>query len=90
MIGYSRDENLADARMAARLFHALDRVPVPLIGRVTAPPSAAAPASPPSATSSSPADDAVFGFTEVVWASPRDDLSLCPRKIGGRHLASCS
>jgi methylglutaconyl-CoA hydratase len=34
MMGYSRDENLADARQAARMLHALDTLPVPLIGRV--------------------------------------------------------
>jgi methylglutaconyl-CoA hydratase len=31
---YTHDENLEDARRAARLFHLLDTIPVPLIGRV--------------------------------------------------------
>jgi methylglutaconyl-CoA hydratase len=34
MAGCPRDENLADARRAARMFLALDDLPVPLIGRV--------------------------------------------------------
>src|SRR5688572_7403037 len=34
MVGYSRDENVRDARAMARMFDALDRLPIPLIGRV--------------------------------------------------------
>jgi len=34
MVSYSPDENVRDARAAARLFAALDTLPVPLIGRV--------------------------------------------------------
>src|SRR6187397_241313 len=34
MLGFSREENLADARQAASMFLALDRLPVPLIGRI--------------------------------------------------------
>jgi methylglutaconyl-CoA hydratase len=34
MVGYTRDENLRDAREMARMFDALDRLPIPLIGRV--------------------------------------------------------
>ena len=34
MAGYSRDENLRDARAAAAMFLALDTLPVPLIARV--------------------------------------------------------
>src|SRR5574338_1272513 len=34
MVGYSRDENIRDARAPGRMFEALDRMPVPLIGRV--------------------------------------------------------
>ena len=34
MIGYSREENVRDARAMARMFEALDRLPIPLIGRV--------------------------------------------------------
>src|SRR2546428_573096 len=34
MVGYTRDENVADARTVARMYDALDRLTVPLIGRV--------------------------------------------------------
>jgi len=34
MIGYSREENVRDARAMARMFEALDRLPIPLIARV--------------------------------------------------------
>jgi methylglutaconyl-CoA hydratase len=34
MVGYTRDENVRDAREMARMFDALDRLPIPLIGRV--------------------------------------------------------
>ena len=34
MVGYSRDENVRDARAMARMFAALDALPIPLIGRI--------------------------------------------------------
>ena len=34
MVDFSHEENLADARIAASMFLALDSIPVPLIGRV--------------------------------------------------------
>jgi methylglutaconyl-CoA hydratase len=34
MVGYTRDENIRDARAMARMFEALDTLPVPLIGRI--------------------------------------------------------
>lgn len=34
MVGASREENVEDARNMARMFHALDTLPMPLIGRV--------------------------------------------------------
>jgi len=34
MVGYSREENVRDAAAMARMFEALDRLPIPLIGRV--------------------------------------------------------
>jgi methylglutaconyl-CoA hydratase len=34
MVGYSREENVRDAREMARMFEALDALPIPLIGRV--------------------------------------------------------
>jgi methylglutaconyl-CoA hydratase len=34
MVGYSREENVRDAAAMARMFETLDRLPIPLIGRV--------------------------------------------------------
>src|SRR6187399_3235490 len=34
MIAYSREENVRDARAMARMFETLDRLPIPLIGRI--------------------------------------------------------
>jgi methylglutaconyl-CoA hydratase len=34
MVAYTREENVRDARAMARMFEALDRLPIPLIGRV--------------------------------------------------------
>jgi len=34
MVHYTRDENVRDARAMARMFDALDRLPIPLIGRI--------------------------------------------------------
>ena len=34
MVGYSHDENVRDARAMARMFEALDTLPIPLIGRI--------------------------------------------------------
>ena len=34
MVHYTRDENVRDARAMARMFEALDQLPIPLIGRI--------------------------------------------------------
>ena len=34
MVAYTRDENVGDARAMARMFEALDQLPIPLIGRI--------------------------------------------------------
>jgi methylglutaconyl-CoA hydratase len=34
MVGYTHEENVRDARQMARMFEALDQLPIPLIGRV--------------------------------------------------------
>jgi methylglutaconyl-CoA hydratase len=34
MVGYTREENLRDARAMAQMFDALDRLPIPLIGKI--------------------------------------------------------
>src|SRR5439155_4760645 len=34
MVAYTHDENVRDARAMARMFEVLDRLPIPLIGRI--------------------------------------------------------
>src|SRR5204863_8424704 len=34
MVAYTHEENVRDARLMARMFEALDRLPIPLVGRV--------------------------------------------------------
>lgn len=83
MAGYSREENLADAAQAAAMFNALDRIPVPLIGRIQG--AALGGGSGLAATCDVvvAADDAKFGFTEVVLGIlPAMISPYVVRKIG--------
>src|SRR5579871_5652624 len=66
MVGYSREENLADARTAAQMFLALDSIPVPLIGRIHGAALGGGSGLAAVCDVVVAAEDAVFGFTEVV------------------------
>jgi len=66
MVGYSHEENLADARTAASMFLALDSIPVPLIGRVQGAALGGGAGLAAICDVVVAAEDAVFGFTEVV------------------------
>jgi methylglutaconyl-CoA hydratase len=65
MIGYSREENVRDARAAGRMFEALDAMPVPLIGRVHGAALGGGAGLAAVCDIVVAADDAVFGFTEA-------------------------
>jgi methylglutaconyl-CoA hydratase len=65
MIGYSHDENLRDARQMARMFEALDSLPVPLLGRVQGAALGGGAGLASVCDIVVAAEDAVFGFTEV-------------------------
>lgn len=83
MIGYSHEENLADARKAARMFHALDSLPVPVIGRVQGAALGGGSGLAAICDVVIAADDAVFGFTEVVLGIlPAMISPYVVRKIG--------
>jgi methylglutaconyl-CoA hydratase len=83
MMGYSRDENLADARTAARMFAALDALPVPLVGRVQGAALGGGSGLAAVCDVVVAADDAVFGFTEVVLGIVPAMISpYVVRKIG--------
>jgi methylglutaconyl-CoA hydratase len=83
MVGYSREENVADAERAASMFNALDRLPVPLIGRVHGAALGGGSGLAAVCDVVVAADDAVFGFTEVVLGIlPAMISPYVVRKIG--------
>jgi methylglutaconyl-CoA hydratase len=83
MMAYSREENLADAREAARMFAALDALPVPLIGRIQGAALGGGCGLAAVCDVVIAADDAVFGFTEVILGIlPAMISPYVVRKIG--------
>lgn len=66
MAAYTRDENVADATIAARMFLAIDSLPVPVIGRVHGAALGGGAGLAAVCDVVVAADDAMFGFTEVV------------------------
>jgi methylglutaconyl-CoA hydratase len=83
MLGYSREENLADARRAASMFLALDRIPVPVIGRIHGAALGGGSGLAAICDVVVAADDVVFGFTEVVLGIlPAMISPYVVRKIG--------
>jgi methylglutaconyl-CoA hydratase len=83
MVGYSRDENVADAERAAMMFNALDRVPVPLIGRIHGAALGGGSGLAAVCDVVVAAEDALFGFTEVVLGIlPAMISPYVVRKIG--------
>ena len=66
MIGYAREENLADARRAAQMLLALDSLPVPLIGRVHGAALGGGAGLVAVCDVVVAAEDTTFGFTEVA------------------------
>jgi methylglutaconyl-CoA hydratase len=65
MIGYSRDENVRDARAMARMFEALDALPVPLIGQIHGAALGGGAGLAAVCDIVVAAEDAAFAFTEV-------------------------
>jgi len=83
MMGYSRDENLTDARQAARMLHALDMLPVPLVGRVHGAALGGGAGLAAVCDAVVAAEDAIFGFTEVLLGIlPAMISPYVVRKIG--------
>ena len=66
MVGFSREENLEDARFAADMFRLLDAVPIPLIGRIHGAALGGGSGLAAVCDVVVAAEDAVFGFTEVT------------------------
>ncbi|TAK13914.1 MAG: hypothetical protein EPO35_09905 [Acidobacteria bacterium] len=83
MVGYSHDENLADAERAAAMFNALDRLPIPLVGRIQGAALGGGSGLAAVCDVVVAADDAQFGFTEVVLGIlPAMISPYVVRKIG--------
>jgi methylglutaconyl-CoA hydratase len=80
---YTHDENLDDARRAARMFHALDSLPVPLIAGVHGAALGGGVGLVAVADIVIAADDAVFGFPETTLGIlPAMISPFVVRKIG--------
>lgn len=83
MAGYTRDENIADATTAAQMFLALDSLPVPVIGRVHGAALGGGAGLAAVCDVVVAADNALFGFTEVVLGIlPAMISPYVVRKIG--------
>jgi methylglutaconyl-CoA hydratase len=83
MRDYSHDENLADARRAATMFHLLDSLPVPVVGRVQGAALGGGAGLAAVCDVVVAADDAMFGFTEVrLGILPAMISPYVVRKIG--------
>lgn len=83
MAGYSREENLADARLAASMFLAIDSLPVPVIGRIHGAALGGGAGLAAVCDVVVAAEDAMFGFTEVVLGIlPAMISPYVVRKIG--------
>ena len=65
MVGYTREENLRDARAAARMYEALDSLPIPLVGRIQGAALGGGAGLAAVCDIAVAANDAVFGFTEA-------------------------
>jgi methylglutaconyl-CoA hydratase len=65
MVGYSRDENVRDARAMSDMFQALNTLPLPLIGRVHGAALGGGAGLAAVCDIVVAADDAIFGFTEA-------------------------
>jgi methylglutaconyl-CoA hydratase len=83
MVGFSREENLADAHVAASMFLALDSVPVPLIGRVHGAALGGGSGLAAICDVVVATEDATFGFTETTLGIlPAMISPYVVRKIG--------
>ena len=80
MVAYTREENVRDARAMADMFDALDRLPIPLIGRVHGAALGGGVGLAAVCDIVVAAEDAIFGFTEVK-------LGIIPAVISPYALA---
>lgn len=79
-VGYTREENIRDARAMARMFDALDQLPIPLIGRIHGAALGGGVGLAAVCDIAVATEDAAFGFTEVK-------LGILPAVIAPYSLA---
>jgi methylglutaconyl-CoA hydratase len=83
VVGYSREENIADVRQAAGLYYALDSLPVPLIGRIHGAALGGGAGLAAVCDVVVTSHDTIFGFTEVTLGIVPATISpYVMRKIG--------
>jgi methylglutaconyl-CoA hydratase len=83
MVGYSKEENVRDARALARMFEALNTLPIPLVGRVHGAALGGGAGLAAVCDVVVAAEDAVFGFTEAkLGILPAVISPFCVAKIG--------
>ena len=80
MVAYTREENVRDARAMAAMFEALDRLPIPLVGRVQGAALGGGGGLAAVCDIVVAMEDAIFGFTEVK-------LGIIPAVISPYALA---
>jgi methylglutaconyl-CoA hydratase len=80
MVAYTRDENVRDARAMAAMFEALDRLPIPLVGRVHGAALGGGVGLAAVCDIVVSTEDTIFGFTEVK-------LGIIPAVIAPYALA---
>ena len=101
MAGYTRDENLRDARAAAAMFAAIDTLPVPVIAQIHGAALGGGAGLAAVADIVVAAEDATFGFTEVklglipaviapyvvakIGQSAARELFITGRRFGAEH-----
>ena len=91
MAGFSREENLREAQALADLFFTVYESPKPVVARVQARRSAAAPGWSPPATSRWPRWARSSGSPRCAWGScPRSSRPTWWRRSASRRPASCS
>lgn len=83
VVGYSREENIADVRQAAGLYYAMDSLPVPFIGRIHGAALGGGAGLAAVCDVVVTTHDTIFGFTEVTLGIVPATISpYVVRKIG--------
>ena len=89
MVDYGVDENVADSRMLAQLFGALDELPMPVVARVQGPAIGGGAGLVAVADVAIASTDAVFAFTEVrLGIIPAVVSPYVVRRVGPAHATA--